>query len=125
MLRDYNKSSFIFTIYSDFRFQKIAELKSDSRAQLLLYDAKRSIQLVVSVKCISIIKNEITFKSIPDYSKKDYSSPDSMDYEKEINHFTQLEFEATAIDHLQLKRNNHLRVKYIPSDGWGSVFLNP
>ena len=135
VLRDFNKDNFTFTIYSDYRSQKITELNSDCRAQLLFYDAKRSVQVVVSVNCISIIKNENTFKSIPNYSKKDYlsklapgdiiTSPDAIDYEKKLNYFTELELQATAIDYLQLKRNNHLRIKYISSDGWSGVFLNP
>lgn len=135
VLRNFNPKDISFTIYTDSRSQKLQELEQDKRAQLLFYDPKRMLQIVVSVVLLENINENKIYDDIPEHSKKDYSSiiipgskinsPDKLQFNFSKGFFSKLIFKAETIEYLRLKRPNHLRVFFKIEDNWKGTFLVP
>tara|TARA_B100000767_G_scaffold227023_1_gene216840 strand:- start:352 stop:888 length:537 start_codon:yes stop_codon:yes gene_type:complete len=135
VLRNFNPKDISFTIYTDSRSQKLQELEQDKRAQLLFYDPKRMLQIVVSVVLLENINENKIYDDIPEHSKKDYSSiiipgskinsPDKLQFNFSKGFFSKLIFKAETIEYLRLKRPNHLRAFFKIEDNWKGTFLVP
>ena len=135
VLRNFNPKDISFTIYTDSRSQKLQELEQDKRAQLLFYDPKRMLQIVVSVVLLENINENKIYDDIPEHSKKDYSSiiipgskinsPDKLQFNFSKGFFSKLIFKAEDIEYLRLKRPNHLRAFFKIEDNWKGTFLVP
>ena len=135
VLRNFNPKDISFTIYTDSRSQKLQELEQDKRAQLLFYDPKRMLQIVVSVVLLENINEDKIYNDIPEHSKKDYSSiiipgskinsPDKLQFNFSKGFFSKLIFKAETIEYLRLKRPNHLRAFFKIEDNWKGTFLVP
>ena len=135
VLRNFNPKDISFTIYTDSRSQKLQELEQDKRAQLLFYDPKRMLQIVVSVVLLENINENKIYDDIPEHSKKDYSSiiipgskinsPDKLQFNFSKGFFSKLTFKAETIEYLRLKRPNHLRAFFTIEDNWKGIFLVP
>ncbi len=135
VLRDFDPDKLQFTIFTDSRSAKVAELKENDNAQLLFYDAVRLVQLVVEVKLIDMKENLEVYNALPEPTKKDYSSiqtpgshiksPDEVYHDFSKGYFLQIEFQAQHIEYLKLKRPNHLRVRFSKEDSWKGVFIAP
>ena len=135
VLRDFNPKDISFTIYTDSRSQKLQELEQDKRAQLLFYDPKRMLQIIVSVVLLENVNEDKIYNDIPEQSKKDYSSmitpgseiksPDKLRFNFSKGYFSKLIFKAETIEYLRLKRPNHLRAFFKIEDNWKGTFLVP
>ena len=135
VLRNFNPKDISFSIYTDSRSQKLQELEQDKRAQLLFYDPKRMLQIVVSVVLLENINEDKIYNDIPEHSKKDYSSiiipgskinsPDKLQFNFSKGFFSKLIFKAETIEYLRLKRPNHLRAFFKIEDNWKGTFLVP
>jgi len=136
VLRNFDSNTFQFTIYTDLRSRKVNELQQDSRAQLLFYDSKRMLQIVVGVRLVESNTDSSIYNAIPEQSKKDYaakmspgsqiSSPEKVQYDfSDQGHFLQLVFKAETIEYLRLKRPNHLRALFRLNNNWEGSFLVP
>ena len=135
VLRNFNPKDISFTIYTDSRSQKLQELEQDKRAQLLFYDPKRMLQIIVSVVLLENINEDKIYNDIPEHSKKDYSSiitpgseinsPDELRFNFSRGFFSKLIFKAETIEYLRLKKPNHLRVFFKIEDNWKGTFLVP
>jgi pyridoxine/pyridoxamine 5'-phosphate oxidase len=135
VLRDFNSKDISFTIYTDSRSQKLQELDQDKRAQLLFYDPKRMLQIIVSVVLLENVNEDKIYNDIPEQSKKDYSSmitpgseiksPDKLRFNFSKGYFSKLIFKAETIEYLRLKRPNHLRAFFKIEDNWKGTFLVP
>ena len=135
VLRNFNPKDISFTIYTDSRSQKLQELEQDKRAQLLFYDPKRMLQIIVSVVLLENINEDKIYNDIPEHSKKDYSSiiipgskinsPDKLQFNFSKGFFSKLIFKAETIEYLRLKRPNHLRAFFKIEDNWKGTFLVP
>ena len=135
VLRNFNPKDISFSIYTDSRSQKLQELEQDKRAQLLFYDPKRMLQIVVSVVLLENINENKIYDDIPEHSKKDYSSiiipgskinsPDKLQFNFSKGFFSKLIFKAETIEYLRLKRPNHLRAFFKIEDNWKGTFLVP
>jgi len=135
VLRDFDAEQLQFTIFTDARSKKVKELKENSNAQFLFYDSKRMIQLIFSVKMIEIDYDDSIYNSLPDASKKDYSSvqtpgskikgPDQVSYDDSKKHFIKINFKSLRLEYLRLKRPNHIRAIFNLNDSWEGQFLVP
>jgi len=135
VLRDFNSDKLQFTIFTDSRSAKVAELKENDNAQLLFYDAVRLVQLLVEVKLIDMKENLEVYHTLPEPTKKDYTSiqapgsriksPDKVYHDFSKGYFLQLKFQATYIEYLKLKRPNHLRARFSKENNWEGVFIAP
>ncbi|MFQ3341503.1 MAG: pyridoxamine 5'-phosphate oxidase [Flavobacteriaceae bacterium] len=135
VLRDFNAKDFTFTVFTDLRSQKIKELDQDNRAQLLFYDPKRMLQIIVSVILLESINDHEIYNAIPEKNKKDYAavnapgsqinSPDALRVNFSKGHFSKLIFKAATIEYLLLKSPNHLRALFKEENNWQGTFLVP
>jgi len=135
VLRDFDADQLHFTIFTDARSKKVKELKENSNAQLLFYDSKRMIQLIFKVKMIEIDYDDSIYNSLPDSSKKDYSSiqipgskikgPDQVSYDDSKKHFIKIYFKSLSLEYLRLKRPNHIRAIFNLNNSWEGQFLAP
>lgn len=135
VLRHFDREQLHFTIFTDARSKKVKELKENSNAQLLFYDSKRMIQLIFKVKMIEIDYDDSIYNSLPDSSKKDYSSiqipgskikgPDQVSYDDSKKHFIKIYFKSLSLEYLRLKRPNHIRAIFNLNNSWEGQFLAP
>lgn len=130
---------FKLRIYTDSRSKKVAQLLQNPKASLLFYHPKKLLQLKVTGTA-SIITDPVElqryYSGVQPASKKDYtttqapgadiSNPDAIAYLENTHYFTIIEIAPTALEFLQLKRPNHIRVGFTLQDGtWNGQFLNP
>ena len=136
VLRDFDKAAMTFTIFTDGRSQKVTHLVHNKKVQLLFYDPKKLLQVIVSAHLKEQLQTNDVFLSLPEPSKKDYTSavapgemiktPDGVQYDLKSSHFTQLLFKADEIEILRLKRPNHIRCVYTSTENtWEGRFLAP
>ena len=107
----------------------------DQRAEFLFYDPNQLLQLSVKVNLVHTKASKEKFESLPEPSKKDYSSvqfpgtfvkaPDRIQYDFEKGHFVELHFVASQFEYLKLKRPNHLRARFYAERAWEGEFLAP
>lgn len=125
VLRKVQSENKSLLLYSDYRTQKISDLKINPVASLLFYNPKKKNQLRIS--CRIKIHNqdeesERRWDKIGYEQKRDYASIEApgtelntpsplyyKNFEEGYKHFTLVECQAFSIDVLQLKREQHER----------------
>ncbi len=126
-------------IYTDLRSQKVADITQNPAVCALFYHPKQLLQLRIDGKAELITDTtelQNYWNNIPENSRKDYitvnapgtniTNPDHVDYDPETNYFTAIKIIPDTIEYLQLKRPNHIRVKFTKSqDDWSGQFLTP
>ena len=127
------------TIYTDKRSKKVTHIKENNKVSLLLYHPKKLVQVKIEGKA-KIIEDAGILKKywsgIQPNSRKDYitknapgsviKNPDLVNYKDDEHHFCIIEIEPFKIEYLQLKRPNHLRVRFSKNkDNWEGDFLVP
>jgi len=135
VLREFNANKFQLTIFTDERSKKVEEFKSNKNGKFLFYDASRLIQLILDVKMIEVIDLNNVFESLPEPSKKDYTSilkpgtniqsPDKIKYDYSKDYFRKIIFQAVNLEYLKLKRPNHIRAFFSNEDKWKGSYLVP
>ena len=126
-------------VYTDLRFQKVADIQQNKLVSGLFYHPKKLLQLKIDGKA-EIISDAAALKpywnSINENSKKDYTTqkapgtkiknPDHVVYKEDTNYFCVLKINITKIEYLRLKRPNHIRVNFIKTEnGFEGDFLVP
>ncbi|GAA0872076.1 hypothetical protein GCM10009117_12230 [Gangjinia marincola] len=124
--------------YTDYRSNKVYEIKEHNQVSVLFYHPKKLHQITVSgtihlhTEGADVKKK---WNGIQQTSKKDYttanppgtpiSNPDQVEYGDE-HYFTIMELHPTKIEYLRLKRPNHIRALFELKDGnWEKQFLVP
>ena len=135
VLRDFDPGHMNFTIFTDSRSKKVMELNQNEKTQLLFYDSTRMIQLLIQAKMREISHETLTYKTLPDANKKDYSSiqipgtpikgPDEVDHDFSKGYFTIIKFQSLSLEYLRLKRPNHIRAVFSSLDSWRGQFIAP
>jgi pyridoxamine 5'-phosphate oxidase len=135
VLRDFDPEQMQFTIFTDSRSKKVAELNRNANAQFLFYDGIRLIQLVVETEMISCSPDTALYGSLPEPNKKDYASkqtpgtpidaPDHVSHDFSKGNFIKIIFQAKRLEYLRLKRPNHIRAEFRASNDWKGQFLTP
>lgn len=130
---------FKLRIYTDSRSKKIAQLLQNPTATLLFYHPKKLLQLKVTGNSTIITdpkELQRYYSGVQPASKKDYttaaapgtpiSNPDAVTYLDNTHYFTILQIAPTAVEFLQLKRPNHIRIAFEEKDTtWEGQFINP
>ena len=121
--------------FTDERSKKVEEFKSNKNGKFLFYDTSRLIQLILDVKMIEVVDLNNVFKSLPEPSKKDYTSilkpgtniqsPDKIKYDYSKDYFRKIIFQAVNLEYLKLKRPNHIRAFLSNEDKWKGSYLVP
>ncbi|MBO3116975.1 pyridoxamine 5'-phosphate oxidase family protein [Winogradskyella sp. DF17] len=134
LLPDFN-----LLFFTDLRSQKVEDIKNNNTVSALFYHPKKLIQVKVDGKA-QFVEDKHTLKTywnnIPEHSRKDYitasapgtpiANPDHTSYNLEQHHFCAIHIVPTTIEYLQLKRPNHLRLKFSKQEGgWQDQFLVP
>ncbi|MCS5490550.1 pyridoxamine 5'-phosphate oxidase family protein [Algoriphagus limi] len=132
--------TFHFLIFTDYRSQKVKELKTNPKASLHFYHPKKQVQVRVRANTKIHFKNDFSeefWLSISESRRKEYLgkySPGTFipDHEEgwerldDVNHFfTVLEFIPLEIEVLQLSRNGHLRILFSSKKEWEGNWLVP
>ena len=136
VLRNYDSKTKEFTIYTDARSQKVSDLKQQPKAQLIFYNPKKRLQILVDVHLITMDSPQELFNNQPARAQKDYTSilpprtpmenPEGIVYEKDKNFFTRLILKAEEIEILQLNSIQHYRARFKSTPkGWKNTFLIP
>lgn len=130
---------FTVLFYTDKRSTKIEDLEFNRSVSALFYHPKKLLQVQISGK-VEFITDETElnniYKNIPENSRKDYitskspgskiSNPDNVEYLTDENYFVAVKIIPDCIEVLQLKRPNHIRIKYTNQDNsWNGQFLVP
>lgn len=130
---------FTVLFYTDKRSTKIEDLELNNSVSALFYHPKKLLQVQVSGK-VKFITDQAElsnfYKNIPENSRKDYitskspgsniSNPDNIEYLTDENYFVAVKIIPDTIEILQLKRPNHIRIKYTKQDNsWNEQFLVP
>lgn len=135
VLRHFDASNYLFTIFTDMRTPKLKSLAHNPLAELLFYDSRRNVQIRVNARCIYQGKDDEAFAQQHEKAQKDYTtslapgtpikSMDAVEYTT-THHFCKLVFKAEKIDFLRLKRPNHQRAVFQWIDQqWEASFLTP
>jgi len=135
VLRNFDSTENLFTIFTDSRTKKIIDLTENSSAELLFYDHRKLTQIRVKVNCISIEESEKDFIQQSPNAQKDYTSVSSpgtilksMDdvMYSEFNYFRKLIFKPYQIEYLRLMRPNHQRAVFnLKNEEWIGNFITP
>ncbi|SFR49546.1 Pyridoxine/pyridoxamine 5'-phosphate oxidase [Robiginitalea myxolifaciens] len=139
VLREFDPDSVRLCFYTDSRSKKMVHIKEDKRVSLLLYNPKELVQLRlegIAIKESDEKQNARRWAAIPESSRKDYIThiapgseipgPDSVEYLHDEKFFASIYIQPHKIEYLQLKRPNHLRVRYSrEGDVWNGEFLVP
>lgn len=131
---------FTLLFYTDARTPKIQAIQNNPVVSALFYHPRQLLQLQIvgEAKCITDEDRlQQLWGNVGENSKKDYitkltpgtpiKNPDHVDYNATEPHFCAVEIIPTTIECLQLKRPNHLRVRYTKDDdqNWSGQFLTP
>lgn len=132
-------NDFTILFYTDKRSIKVDDLKLNNSVSALFYHPKKLLQIQISGN-VDFFTDETElnsiYKNIPENSRKDYittkspgteiSSPDHVEYLTDENHFVAVKIIPKTIEVLQLKRPNHIRIKYTKqNNSWNGKFLVP
>lgn len=130
---------FSLLIYTDKRSQKVNDISKNASVGALFYHPKQFLQLRMDARAELVTDaNQLNsyWQNIPENSRKDYittrtpgtqiDNPDHVDYDPETNYFTAIRLIPKTIEYLQLKRPNHLRIRFTKQiNEWTGQFLVP
>jgi hypothetical protein len=124
VLRKFIPAKWEFWFYTDYRSQKISDLKENPAVALHFYHPRQQIQVRLQGRSYIEFQNELSaseLATLPENQRSDYQSalapgsPLTEDMEEgpaaAADHFCVLRFEAQALDYLKLSREGHFRAK--------------
>ena len=127
------------TFYTDSRSKKMIHLQENKKVGLLFYNASTLTQIRIEGIAL-VVEDEETkqkyWNGIEKNARKDFTtaaapgsslaSPEKLDYLDDEDHFCILEIVPFKIEYLQLKRPNHIRVRYSWENGrWEGEYIVP
>ncbi len=129
----------VISVYTDKRSKKIIHIKENKLVSLLFYHPDKLLQLKVEGMAVINKDQKLLkelWKEIDHPAKKDYTTvmapgsvlegPEQVEYLKEEDFFCLLEVHPFKIEYLQLKRPNHLRIRFSRKENdWKGEFLVP
>ena len=125
------------TIYTDKRSPKVSQFATNSNTSLLFYDTIQMTQIILK-GMVTIVEDENSkiWKSIPDFSHKDYTSllaPGTPidhaepEYKTNTPHFCYLHFNFTHIDYLKINKPHNIRAHFNlnKKNNWEGSYVVP
>ncbi|MGB5403097.1 MAG: pyridoxamine 5'-phosphate oxidase family protein [Robiginitalea sp.] len=138
-IRDFDPQNMRLTFYTDSRSKKILHIKENNKVSLLFYHPEKLLQLRMEGLAVREKDEEILeglWDRIEERSQLDYltasapgteiQNPDKIEYIKERTYFSAVYILPFKIELVQLKRPNHIRIRYSKREGdWKSDYLVP
>jgi pyridoxine/pyridoxamine 5'-phosphate oxidase len=138
-IRDFDPQNMRLTFYTDSRSKKILHIKENNKVSLLFYHPKKLLQLRLEGLAIRERDEDILYglwERIGEKSQLDYrtsiapgteiQNPDKIEYVKERSYFAAVYILPFKIELVQLKRPNHIRIRFSKREGdWKSDYLVP
>jgi len=127
------------TFFTDSRSKKMIHLQENKKVGLLFYNGQNLMQIRIEGMAKVIHDNEMKEKywsGIEESARKEYktsaapgtslASPERIDYLDDEDHFCIIEITPFKIEYLQLKKPNHIRVRYSwERDRWEGEYIVP
>jgi pyridoxine/pyridoxamine 5'-phosphate oxidase len=127
------------TFFTDSRSKKMIHLQENKKVGLLFYNGQNLMQIRIEGMAKVIHDNEMKEKywsGIEKSARKEYTtsaapgtslaSPERLDYLDDEDHFCIIEITPFKIEYLQLKKPNHIRVRYSwERDRWEGEYIVP
>ena len=138
-IREFDSESLQMTFYTDSRSKKILHIKENNKVSLLFYHPEKLMQLRVEGLAIRE-RDEAVLQDhwgrVEGASQKDYTTshapgteikhPEKIEYIEQDDYFSVVYILPFKVEYLQLKRPNHLRVRFSKREGiWKSDYLVP
>ncbi|MGB5508522.1 MAG: pyridoxamine 5'-phosphate oxidase family protein [Robiginitalea sp.] len=138
-IRDFDPQNMRLTFYTDSRSKKILHIKENNKVSLLFYHPEKLLQLRMEGLAVREKDEEILeglWDRIEERSQLDYltasapgteiQNPDKIEYIRERTYFSAVYILPFKIELVQLKRPNHIRIRYSKREGdWKSDYLVP
>jgi pyridoxine/pyridoxamine 5'-phosphate oxidase len=138
-LRDFDPEDLGITFFTDSRSKKMLHIKENNKVSLLLYHPEELLQLRIEGLAIRERDAEVLsrhWQTVEGKAQHDYTTlfapgteianPDTIEYLQEEDYFSVVQIHPFKIEYLQLKRPNHVRVRFSKHrDSWLSNFLVP
>lgn len=128
-------------IYTDSRSNKVTAIKANSLVQLLFFNQKKGLQVIISCKVVLHQGNDTAkqeWKNVQGNAKKSYcsmaapgsaiDSPEEAyfwDDDSSDQHFMVIEALPVQIEFLELGRGQHRRAKFQKNGTWAGEWLVP
>lgn len=129
---------FKLMLYTDARSNKINQITTNTQVSTLFYHPKKllQIQLTGHAERIEGEALDIHWKTISENARKDYTTSEApgtpiknledLQYRMNSLNFAMIQIIPDQIDYLQLKRPNHLRIRFTKQDNdWLGQYLVP
>ncbi|MBC2840158.1 pyridoxamine 5'-phosphate oxidase family protein [Robiginitalea sp. SC105] len=139
VIREFDPEEVQLIFYTDSRSKKMLHIKENNKVSLLFYHPEKLLQL--RMEGIAMKERDggtlaRHWSGIKPESRKDYTvsqtpgteikGPDQLEYVERDDFFTVINVHPFRIEYLQLKRPNHIRVRFSKdADNWRSEFLVP
>lgn len=136
VLRAADPAAGTLDIHTDLRSPKVAALRENPHAALLVWDASAHLQTRIDATAAILTGAEVAaiWARVPDPSRQAYGAtpapgvpiPDALAYDKtpDAAHFAVLRLTVQAIDALHLGPQ-HRRARFDRADGWAGRWLAP
>lgn len=138
-IREFDQESLQMTFYTDSRSKKILHIKENNKVSLLLYHPEKLMQLRIEGLAIRERDEAVLqehWSRVDVASQKDFTTssapgteikhPEKIEYIDRDDYFSVVYILPFKVEYLQLKRPNHLRVRFSKREGdWKSDYLVP
>lgn len=139
VIREFDPGNMQLTFFTDSRSKKMVHIEENNKVSLLFYHPEKLLQLRIE----GLAFKERDAGVLTDYwddireaSRKDYTTeprpgaeikgPDQVEYMQGNENFAVVRIQPFRIEYLQLRRPNHIRVRFSRSgDAWSGGFLVP
>jgi pyridoxamine 5'-phosphate oxidase len=137
VLRGADRTASSLTIYTDLRSAKVADLKKEPRASLLVWEQKAHLQIRLRVQVDVKSGEEVTaqWQNVPIGARKVYggepapgtpiATPQQPNSQENSNAFAVLNCHILEIETLYLGQDLHRRSKFSADTGWAGQWLAP
>lgn len=139
VIREFDPGNMQLTFFTDSRSKKMLHIKENNKVSLLYYHPEKLLQLRIEGLAFKEADEDALtayWDEIREPSRKDYTTqerpgaeiggPDQVDYMQGSENFAVVRIQPFRIEYLQLRRPNHIRVRFSRSgDSWSGDFLVP
>ncbi len=135
VLRGADRAAATLRAYADLRSAKVADLRADPRATLLVWDAGAHLQMRLRVTVHVSAGSAADWARVPPVSARVYGavpapglpvmSPDAVAFTPDAAMFGVLECTLRSIETLHLGEDIHRRALFTAQDGWQGGWLSP
>ena len=134
VMRRFNIDAYAIDCYTDYRSPKVQQIQANQQVSWLFYHARQKLQIRLKATAIIHHNNDLTrqmWQQLPQYARRDYltiNAPSSHTHSSNVDYlstdndayFCIITSHITAIDYLQLSRDQHQRLLFIKNQQSGT-----